>query len=133
MGEAPLPAAGGRASPASRNGKGARAVHRAGSDPGALGHGNFRSLQPVYQRFGSPGGDCEGDCERKGRRGMKGKGMEEGLTFADGILLPAESKILPKEGEGSVFLTPEVRLNIPLIRAEMDTGTGAGTALAMSR
>src|SRR3990170_2147289 len=133
MGEAPLPAAGGRASPASRNGKGARAVHRAGSDPGALGHGNFRSLQPVYQRFGSPGGDSEGDCERKGRRGMKGKGMEEGLTFDDVILLPAESKILPKDVEVSVSLTPEVRLNIPLLSAAMDTVTQADTAIAIAR
>src|SRR4030067_776177 len=133
MGEAPLPAVGGRASRASRNGKGARAVHRAGSDPGALGHGNFRSLQPVYQRFGSPGGDSEGDCERKGRRGMKGKGMEEGLTFDDVILLPAESKILPKDVEVSVSLTPEIRLNIPLISAAMDTVTGADTAIAMAR
>src|SRR3990172_9569269 len=133
MGEAPLPSAGGRASPASRDGKGARAVHRAGSDEGALGHGNFRSLQPVYQRFGSPGGDSEGDCERKGRRGMKGKGMEEGLTFDDVILLPAESKILPKDVDVSVSITPEVRLNIPLLSAAMDTVTQADTAIAIAR
>jgi IMP dehydrogenase len=61
---------------------------------------------------------------------MNGKGMEEGLTFDDVILLPAESKILPKDVEVSVSLTPEIRLNIPLISA---TVTGADTAIAMAR
>ncbi|HJX72872.1 MAG TPA: IMP dehydrogenase [Candidatus Deferrimicrobiaceae bacterium] len=64
---------------------------------------------------------------------MNGKGMEEGLTFDDVILLPAESKILPKDVEVSVSLTPEIRLNIPLISAAMDTVTGADTAIAMAR
>ena len=59
--------------------------------------------------------------------------MEEGLTFDDVILLPAESKILPKDVEVSVSLTPEIRLNIPLISAAMDTVTGADTAIAMAR
>ncbi|HJX14270.1 MAG TPA: IMP dehydrogenase, partial [Candidatus Deferrimicrobiaceae bacterium] len=64
---------------------------------------------------------------------MNGKGMEEGLTFDDVILLPAESKILPKDVDVSVSLTPEIRLNIPLISAAMDTVTGADTAIAMAR
>ena len=59
--------------------------------------------------------------------------MEEGLTFDDVILLPAESKILPKDVEVSVSLTPEIRLNTPLISAAMDTVTGADTAIAMAR
>ena len=59
--------------------------------------------------------------------------MEEGLTFDDVILLPAESKILPKDVDVSVSLTPEIRLNIPLISAAMDTVTGADTAIAMAR
>jgi IMP dehydrogenase len=64
---------------------------------------------------------------------MNGKGMEEGLTFDDVILLPAESKILPKDVDVSISLTPEIRLNIPLISAAMDTVTGADTAIAMAR
>ena len=59
--------------------------------------------------------------------------MEEGLTFDDVILLPAESKILPKEVDVSVSLTPEIRLNVPLISAAMDTVTEADTAIAMAR
>ena len=59
--------------------------------------------------------------------------MEEGLTFDDVILLPAESKILPKDVDVSVSLTPEVRLNIPLLSAAMDTVTQADTAIAIAR
>jgi IMP dehydrogenase len=64
---------------------------------------------------------------------MNGKGMEEGLTFDDVILLPAESKILPRDVDVSVSLTPEIRLNVPLISAAMDTVTEADTAIAMAR
>ena len=64
---------------------------------------------------------------------MNRNGMEEGLTFDDVLLLPAESKVLPKEVDISVSLTPEVRLNIPLLSAAMDTVTEADTAIAMAR
>jgi IMP dehydrogenase len=56
---------------------------------------------------------------------MAGKGMEEGLTFDDVLLLPAESKVLPKEVDVSVSLTPEIRLTIPLLSAAMDSVTMA--------
>ncbi len=61
------------------------------------------------------------------------KGLEEGLTFDDVLLLPAESKVLPKDVDVSVMLTPAVRLNIPLLSAAMDTVTEADTAIAMAR
>ncbi len=64
---------------------------------------------------------------------MAGKGMEEGLTFDDVLLLPAESKVLPKEVDVSVSLTPEIRLTIPLLSAAMDSVTEADTAIAMAR
>ncbi len=64
---------------------------------------------------------------------MNGKEMEEGLTFDDVLLLPAESKVLPKDVDVAVDLTPEVRLNIPLLSAAMDTVTEAETAIAMAR
>ncbi len=64
---------------------------------------------------------------------MNRNGMEEGLTFDDVLLLPAESKVLPKDVDISVSLTPEVRLNIPLLSAAMDTVTEADTAIAMAR
>ncbi len=61
------------------------------------------------------------------------RGLEEGLTFDDVLLLPAESKVLPKDVDVSVMLTPAVRLNIPLLSAAMDTVTEADTAIAMAR
>lgn len=64
---------------------------------------------------------------------MNGKELKEGLTFDDVLLLPAESKVLPKDVDISVSLTPEVRLNIPLLSAAMDTVTESETAIAMAR
>ncbi|NNG45828.1 MAG: IMP dehydrogenase, partial [Deltaproteobacteria bacterium] len=64
---------------------------------------------------------------------MNGKGMEEGLTFDDVLLLPAESKVLLKDVDISISLTPEVQLNIPLLSAAMDTVTEAETAIAVAR
>ncbi len=60
-------------------------------------------------------------------------GMEEGLTFDDVLLLPAESKVVPKDVDVSVTITPEVRLTIPMLSAAMDTVTEADTAIAMAR
>jgi IMP dehydrogenase len=64
---------------------------------------------------------------------MNGKDMQEGLTFDDVLLLPAESKVLPKDVDISITLTPEIRLNIPLLSAAMDTVTESETAIAMAR
>ncbi len=64
---------------------------------------------------------------------MNRKEMEEGLTFDDVLLLPAESKVLPKDVDISISLTPEIRLNIPLLSAAMDTVTESETAIAMAR
>ncbi|MCL5884453.1 MAG: IMP dehydrogenase [Deltaproteobacteria bacterium] len=64
---------------------------------------------------------------------MNGKGFEEGLTFDDVLLLPAESKIVPKDVELPISLTPEIRLNIPILSAAMDTVTEADTAIAIAR
>jgi len=55
------------------------------------------------------------------------------LTFDDVLLLPGESKVLPKDVDVSVSLTPEIRLNIPLLTAAMDTVTEADTAIAVAR
>jgi IMP dehydrogenase len=63
----------------------------------------------------------------------EGVGLEEGLTFDDVLLLPAESHVLPKDVELSVKLTPEIRLNVPLLSAAMDTVTEADTAIAIAR
>jgi IMP dehydrogenase len=64
---------------------------------------------------------------------MLDKVLREGLTFDDVLLLPAHSTILPKETDLSTWLTPNVRLNIPLLSAAMDTVTESRTAICMAR
>ena len=59
--------------------------------------------------------------------------IREGLTFDDVLLLPAHSTVLPKETDLTTFLTPKIRLNIPLLSAAMDTVTEARTAICMAR
>lgn len=59
--------------------------------------------------------------------------IEEGLTFDDVLLLPAESSIIPKDVDVSVLLTPTIRLNIPVLSSAMDTVTEAEAAIAMAR
>ncbi|WPB82300.1 IMP dehydrogenase [Archangium violaceum] len=55
------------------------------------------------------------------------------LTFDDVLLQPAESSILPKDAELTTRLTRNLRLNIPLLSAAMDTVTEARTAIAMAQ
>ncbi len=61
------------------------------------------------------------------------KGLSEGLTFDDVLLIPAESAVIPNETDVTVHLTPDIQLNIPLISSAMDTVTEAETAIAMAR
>lgn len=56
-----------------------------------------------------------------------------GLTFDDVLLLPDASEVIPSEVDTSSQLTREIRLNIPLISAAMDTVTEARMAIAMAR
>lgn len=58
--------------------------------------------------------------------------IEETLTFDDVLLLPSYSEVLPNEVEVSTSLTAQIRLNIPIISAAMDTVTEAKTSIAMA-
>jgi IMP dehydrogenase len=55
------------------------------------------------------------------------------LTFDDVLLLPAESAVLPRDADLSTRLTRNLRLNIPLLSAAMDTVTEARTAITMAQ
>ena len=57
----------------------------------------------------------------------------DGLTFDDVLLLPQESNVVPKDVDLSTYLTKQIRLNIPLMSAAMDTVTEARLAIAMAR
>ncbi|MDI6761773.1 MAG: IMP dehydrogenase [Thermodesulfobacteriota bacterium] len=59
--------------------------------------------------------------------------ITEYLTFDDVLLIPSFSEVLPKEVDISTQLTREIRLNIPLVSAAMDTVTEARTAIAMAQ
>ncbi len=59
--------------------------------------------------------------------------IREGLTFDDVLLLPAHSQVLPRDVDLTSYLTPKIRLNIPLLSAAMDTVTEARTAICMAR
>ncbi|WP_115685246.1 IMP dehydrogenase [Corynebacterium senegalense] len=56
-----------------------------------------------------------------------------GLTFDDVLLLPAESHIVPGEVNTSSQLTRNIRLNMPIASAAMDTVTESRMAIAMAR
>lgn len=59
--------------------------------------------------------------------------LHDALTFDDVLLLPARSAVLPAMADISTSFTRNVRLNIPLVSAAMDTVTEARTAIAMAR
>jgi IMP dehydrogenase len=59
--------------------------------------------------------------------------VKVGLTFDDVLLVPAKSKVLPKDVDVSTRLTKNLRINIPLISAAMDTVTEANMAIAIAR
>ena len=59
--------------------------------------------------------------------------IPEAYTFDDLLLVPAHSSIVPTEVDVSTQLTPEIRLNIPVISAAMDTVTEAQTAISLAR
>ncbi|GEL15127.1 IMP dehydrogenase [Pediococcus cellicola] len=61
------------------------------------------------------------------------KFVKKGLTFDDVLLIPAESHVLPNETNLSVQLTDNIKLNVPIISAGMDTVTESAMAIAMSR
>lgn len=59
--------------------------------------------------------------------------IEEALTFDDVVLLPSYSEVLPGEVNVSTSLTSNIKLNIPLISAAMDTVTEAQTSISMAQ
>jgi IMP dehydrogenase len=59
--------------------------------------------------------------------------IEEGLTFDDVLLLPAKSDVLPKDVDTTTQITRNIKINIPIISAAMDTVTEARLAIAIAR
>lgn len=59
--------------------------------------------------------------------------LEEALTFDDVLLLPAHSSVLPREAELQTQLTRDIRLNLPVVSAAMDTVTEGRLAIALAQ
>src|SRR5579884_3429116 len=59
--------------------------------------------------------------------------VPEALTFDDVLLLPARSDVIPAEANTQTQLTRNIRLNIPVISAAMDTVTESHMAIAIAQ
>ncbi len=59
--------------------------------------------------------------------------IKEALTFDDVLLVPDYSEVLPHEVDVSTYITPKIKLNIPIVSAAMDTVTEARLAIALAR
>ena len=59
--------------------------------------------------------------------------IQRALTFDDVLLLPAHSRVLPRDVSLKTRLTRKLGLNIPLISAAMDTVTEARLAIAIAQ
>ena len=59
--------------------------------------------------------------------------LGEGLTYDDVLLVPAYSEILPREVNIQTKFTRNIKINIPIVSAAMDTVTESQMAIAMAR
>jgi IMP dehydrogenase len=60
-------------------------------------------------------------------------GLATALTFDDVLLVPRHSDVLPAQTDVSTRLTRNIRLNVPLASAAMDTVTESALAIAMAQ
>ena len=59
--------------------------------------------------------------------------LGKALTFDDVLLVPAYSRVLPRDTSLATPLTRRIRLNLPLVSAAMDTVTEARLAIALAQ
>ena len=59
--------------------------------------------------------------------------LGKALTFDDVLLVPAFSQVLPRDTDLATSLSRNIRLNLPLVSAAMDTVTEARLAIAIAQ
>jgi IMP dehydrogenase len=59
--------------------------------------------------------------------------ISEGLTYDDVLLVPHYSEVLPRETDISSMFTRNIRLNVPIVTAAMDTVTESAMAIAIAQ
>lgn len=64
---------------------------------------------------------------------LNGKVLKQALTFDDVLLVPQASEVLPRDVDLKTSLTKNIRLNIPVVSAAMDTVTEHELAIALAR
>src|SRR5215218_9350480 len=60
-------------------------------------------------------------------------GLTTALTFDDVLLVPRHSTVLPSGVDVSSWFTRNIRINVPLLSAAMDTVTESRLAIAMAQ
>ena len=63
----------------------------------------------------------------------KNKIVGEGITFDDVLLLPGISDFVPDQADTTTQLTRNIRINIPIVSAAMDTVTESALAIALAQ
>lgn len=63
----------------------------------------------------------------------KSKIVDEGITFDDVLLIPAKSDFVPSQAQTCTQLTDNIKINIPILSAAMDTVTEAALAIALAQ
>ncbi len=58
--------------------------------------------------------------------------LYKALTYDDVLLLPGYSEVLPRETDTSTYLTRNIKLNVPIVSAAMDTVTESELAISMA-
>ncbi|MGE0478864.1 MAG: IMP dehydrogenase [Phycisphaerae bacterium] len=61
------------------------------------------------------------------------KVLGDALTFDDVLIVPARAALHPRDIDVSTQLTREIRINIPIVSAPMDTVTESGLAIALAQ
>src|SRR5678810_1507812 len=60
-------------------------------------------------------------------------GITTALTFDDVLLVPQHSTLVPSQVDVTTRLTRNIKLNVPLLSAAMDTVTESGLAIALAQ